>query len=317
MNVFVAGGTGDIGRPVVRRLTARGHRVVATTRAPARVPLLEELGAIPVVVDALDREAVRRAVSEARPEAVVDLLTALPRNGPTRESHLRATNRIRAVAAPILAAAATEAGARVFAGESIVFVYGYGDRGPTPVTEEQPVADPEAEHPSVRDALRALGIKERSIRQAGPAGVVLRYGLFYGPEAGGIAFMLTMLRRRLLGMPGGGSGVASWIHLEDAAEATVAALERGQAGTFNVVDDEPVSFRTFIEELARRAGTPRPYPVPAWLARPLFPYPALFMSGMRLPVSNEAARRHLDWRPAFPTYREGLADVVGATGVRR
>lgn len=312
MRVFVAGGTGDIGRPVLRRLAARGHRVTATTRDPARAPVLEGLGAEPVVLDALDRDAVRRAVSEARPEAVLDLLTALPRNGPTRASHLRATNRVRAVGAPFLAAAAAESGARVLVGESIIFAYGYGDRGPAPLTEADRIADPQAEHPSVREALRALAAKERAIREAGPASVVLRYGVFYGPTAGGTGFMLRMLRRRLLGLPGGGRGVASWIHLEDAAEATVAAMERGEPGTFNVVDDEPVTFRAFIEELARLAGAPPPYPVPAWLARPMFPYPALFMSRMRLPVSNQKAREDLGWLPAFPTYREGLADVVAA-----
>jgi nucleoside-diphosphate-sugar epimerase len=309
MRVFLAGATGDVGRPLTRALVAAGHQVTGMTHRPDRRAMLESLGATPAMADALDGPAVRRAVADSRPEAVIDVLTALPRSGPLRSSHLRATNRIRARGSPILIDAARRAGARRLVSESIVYAYGYGDLGPEPITEQHPLYPPGGGIPS---AIEAMRIKEQGTLTAeGLEGIVLRYGAFYGPDVGSTRFMIRAARRRMLALPGGGRGVVSWVHVEDAAAATVAALERGRSGeAYNVVDDVPASFREFADELTRVLGLPRPWSVPAWAARPFASYAADFMARTRVRASNRKAREELGWGPAFPTYREGLAQVA-------
>jgi nucleoside-diphosphate-sugar epimerase len=311
MRILVAGGTGDVGLPLVRRLIAGGHEVVAMSRG-RRSNAAISLGARSVVADALDLGAVRRAVREPEPEAIVDLLTALPRNGPTRPSHLEATNELRRVGSANLYRAAESAGVRRYVAESIVFVYGYEGRDRV-WTESDPVGPATGSASRYSPALEAARGKERLVTEGSVEGVALRFGLLYGPGAGSTLFMARMLGRRMLGLPGGGRGIVPWIHVEDAASAVVAALERGEPGeVINVADDQPASFRAFASELADRIGTPRPYGIPTWLARPFVPYATLFMSGSRLRVSNEKAKNQLGWKPMFPTYREGLGDVAAA-----
>lgn len=315
MRVLVAGATGDVGRPTVRALVRAGHDVHAMTRKASRGRGLEASGAAHVVADALDPGDVRRAVQDAGPDAIVDLLTALPRNGPMRPGDLEATNVIRTRGTGNLLAAASEAGVRRYVAESVCFVYGYGDRGDRALTEDDP-PEPRAA-PEYRPALEAALEKERRVVGEAPTGTVVRFGVFYGPEVGSTAYMARMLRRRMLGLPGGGRAIVPWIHVEDAAAATVAALERGEPGVYNVVDDRPASFRAFAEALAAAAGLPSPYGVPEWLVRPFLPYAARFMSRTRLRVSNGLAKRDLGWSPSFPTYREGVVDVAeGLTGRR-
>jgi nucleoside-diphosphate-sugar epimerase len=314
VRVLVAGATGDVGRPTVRALVRAGHDVHAMTRKASRAGALQAAGAEPIVADALDAGDASRTVADAKPDAVVDLMTALPRNGPMRPSDLDATNVIRTRGTANLLAAAGEAGVQRYVAESVCFVYGYGDRGSRPLTEDDP---PESEAAAAyRPALEAALEKERRVTEGAPSGCVVRYGVFYGPDVGSTRYMARMLRRRMLGLPGGGHGVVPWIHVEDAAAATVAAVERGRSGAvYNVVDDRAASFREFAEALAAATGLPRPYGVPRWLVRPFLPYVAVFMSSTRLRVSNERAKRDLAWAPSFPTYREGVVDVAaGLTG---
>ena len=312
MRVLVAGGTGAIGRPLVRKLVDAGHEVTATTRHAARGAAIEAAGARAAVADALDAEAVRRVTAEVRPEVVVDVLTALPPRGPIRARDFVATNRLRTRGTRNVLDAAVEAGALRYVAESVVFGYPPSE---TPVDESTPLLDPSVLPEGIADGFRAAAAKERRVldaaREGRIEGIVLRYGAFYGPEAGTVQYLVKMARRRLLALPAGGPGVIPWIHVEDAAAATVAAVERGRSGEiYNVVDDGEVSFGALTTELTRRLGLPGPRSIPVWLVRPFAPYGAMLMVQARVRVSNAKAKRELGWSPAFPTYREGLADVA-------
>jgi nucleoside-diphosphate-sugar epimerase len=203
--------------------------------------------------------------------------------------------------------------ARRIVGESFVSVYGYGDLGAQPRTEDDlpPLHEKDTDLRSIVEALRSL---EQQLLSAGEQGlieaVVLRYGMFYGPENPSTQSMLGMLRRRRLPLPRGAEDLAPFIHIDDAVSAAVAALERGRPGAiYNIVDDEPVSFSEFLRAAARAIGAPRPFTAPRWLIRMAAPM-ALTMSGTRLPVANARARRELSWRPQLPSYREGLLQVA-------
>jgi nucleoside-diphosphate-sugar epimerase len=313
MKVFVAGATGAIGASVVGELVKRGHEVTGLTRSASKQPLLEQLGASATVADALDPTGLAAAVREGAPEGVVSLLTSLPRNGPTRVSHLEPTNRLREDGTRNLLAAATAARARRFVGESIVFIYGYGDLAPGPVTEERP---PGVErHPGLQSAINAIVSSERQIQDATEQGhiegVRLRFGMYQGVAAPSSRYMFRMAGRRMLPVIGTGRALHPWIELTDAARAVADALDRAQPGSvFNVVDDEPVEFRDYAAELARLAGAKPPLSVPYQLSRLAIPYGAMFLSRPRLPVSNQHLKRELGWRPRFPTYREALAPLA-------
>jgi len=304
VKVLVAGGSGMIGRPLVRRLVAAGHDVHAMTRSAAKREGIEELGARVVVADALDPGAVRAAVEGTRPEAIVHQLTALPPAGPTRLSHMETTNRLRTEGTDHLVDAAYACGVRRIVGQSIVFLYGYRDHGTRRIDESHP---PEVGGRFDRVLAPLRHLENRLLGTEGLEGVALRYGVFYSADSPSVRYMVRMLRRRLMRLPGGGSGVCPFIHLEDAAEATVRALEDAPAGrVYNVVDDEPASWRNFVEEVARLHGTPPPGSIPLGIARLVLPYAAHFMARVHLPVSNARAREELGWSPGHPTYREGL-----------
>ncbi len=307
MRILVAGATGTLGVPLVRALLRAGHEVVGLARTPSRQAAIEALGATAVVADALDAGGLEAAARRAAPEAVVHALSALPRGGPTKASDLEATNLLRVTGTANLLAAAVAAGARRLVAESMVFAYGYGDFGTEPLTEDVPLAPPD---PAVAAAVEALRRLERQVLRAERIeGVALRYGLFYGAGTGSTRAMVARLRRRMLPLPGGGHGIGSWIHVHDAATATVAALQRGRPGAvYNVVDDRPVAWRDFARELARVTGAPAPASLPLWLCRLVAPYGTRFLA-TRLPVSNARARQELAWTPAFPTYRDGLAGI--------
>jgi 2-alkyl-3-oxoalkanoate reductase len=281
MKVFVAGASGTIGAVVVGELVRRGHEVTGLTRAASKRPLIEQLGATPVVANALDRTGIAVAVRAAAPEGVVALLTSLPHNGPTRISHLEPTNRLREEGTRNVLAAATAAGARRFVGESIVFIYGYGDLSPGPVTEAQPPG--KDSNPGLQRAIDAIVSCERQVRDANEQGhvegVCLRFGMYHGAGAPSSRYMFRMARRRMLPVIGGGRALHPWIELTDAARAVADALERAEPGSvYNVVDDQPVEFRGYAGELARLAGAKPPLRVPYALARLAVPYGAMFLS---------------------------------------
>jgi len=299
MNVFIAGGSGAIGVPLIRVLIAGGHQVTALTRSTAKADRLRTLGATPAIADALDMEALRRVVVAARPMHVVHQLTALPKGGPRSARDLEPTNRLRIDGTRNLLEASLAAGARRLVVGSFAPL---GDIR----TEDLP--------PEVRPAADAVRAMESQALEASRSGqieaVVLRYGLFYGPDTASTAQMIAMARRRMLPRIKDDRSLLPWIHIDDAARATVAALDAGQPGTiYDIVDDRPVSFSEIVDTLASAAGAPRPIAIPAWLLRLAMPYMA-GMIGLRAPLSNGKATRDLGWRPAFPTVAEGLAQTL-------
>lgn len=310
MRVFLAGATGAIGRPLVRMLVADGHEVTGMTRSPAKAEGLRAAGARPVVADALDRPAVMRAVGEARPEAVIHQLTAIPaRIDPRKvERDFALTNRLRTEGTRILVDAARAAGAERVIAQSIVLVYAPGPPG-TVHTESDPVnAKPHDGYTHTGGALVEL---ERQVLGAG--GQVLRYGYFYGPATsvsptGAIG---TDVKRRRLPVIGGGTGVWSFIHVEDAARATVAALAHPAAGAYNIVDDEPAPVAEWIPALAEALGAPRPLRIPTWLARPLAGGYGIETMTRAQGASNALAKRELAWQPSYPSWREGFRHGLG------
>ncbi len=298
MNVFLAGGSGAIGVPLARALVAAGHQVTALTRSATSEPRLRALGATPAVADALDTEALRRVVVAARPSHVIHQLTALPKAGPRSARDLGPTNRLRIEGTRNLLAAAVAAGAKRFVGGSFALM-----------AAERPSGIP-AEAQEAADAVRSM---ESQILDASARGliegIVLRYGLFYGPENGMTDQLILLARRRLLPAVRGDRGLLPFIHLEDAASATMAALERGPAGSvYDIVDDRASSMSELALAIAESVGAPRPITVPSWLPRLLSPYMARMMA-IRMPLSNEKARVELGWRPSYPTIQEGLAQI--------
>jgi 2-alkyl-3-oxoalkanoate reductase len=316
MKVFVAGASGTIGTAVVVELIRRGHEVTGLTRKASRRPLIERLGASSAVADALDPTGVAAALRDAAPEGVVSLLTALPPNGPTRIGHLEPTNRLREEGTRNVLAAATAAGARRFVGESIVFIYGYGDLTPGPLSEAQPPG--QERHRGLQRAIDAIVSGERQVQEATQRGriegVCLRFGMYQGAAAPTSRFMFRMASRRMLPVIGGGRALHPWVEITDAARAVADALDRAEpSSVYNVVDDEPVEGRDYATEMARLAGAKPPLHLPYALARVAMPYGAMVLSRPRLPVSNERLKRDLGWCPQFPTYREALLPLSAGT----
>jgi nucleoside-diphosphate-sugar epimerase len=226
---------------------------------------------------------------------------------------MNATNELREVGTKNLVAAAAAHGTRRFVVESMIFGYGYGDRGSEPLSEDTPFGAPVPEKKLIAP-LRALADMEELVLSATARGafegVVLRLGLFYGPGVGSTDFMISMLRRRLMFLPGGGQGKLSWIHVEDGASAVVTALETATPGAvFNVVDDEPASFATMTYEMSRVLQLPKPKSMPVALARIGSSYAAL-MAQTDLRASNARIKRELGWEPRYSTYREGIASIA-------
>jgi nucleoside-diphosphate-sugar epimerase len=298
MNVFIAGGSGAIGLPLVRTLVAGGHQVTASTRSSANASTLKSLGATPVIVDALDADALTRAVAAAQPTHVVHQLTALPKGGPRRARDLIPTNRLRIDGTRNLLAAAIAAGARRFVGGSFALIGGSSSDVPAAVQD-------------AADAVRSMESQILDASRAGAIdGIVLRYGMFYGPESASTIEMMAMARRRLLPRIRGDRSLLPCIHLDDAASATVAALERAPAGSsYDIVDDEPVSFSAIAQAVAEAAGAPIPIALPLWVPRLVAPYMARIVA-LRLPLSNARARMELGWQPLYPTIRQGLRPLA-------
>ena len=314
MRVFVAGGTGAIGRPLLAALRAAGHEPTVMTRSAQRAGALREEDVDAVVADAFDAEAVRAAIVAARPEVVVHQLTALPdRLDPRRYAELLGpTNRLRRETIGTFARAAREAGARRLIAQSVAFMLrpegGWVKDETAPLWTDAPGG--------LHDAVDALAAMEgTTLGTEGLEGVVLRYGYFYGPGTsyapGG--YFAEEVRRRRFPVVGDGSGRFSFVHVDDAAAATVLALDRGGPGVFHVTDDEPAPAREWVPALAAAMGAKAPRRVPLWLARLAAGPVAAGMVSLR-GASNAKARRELGFAPAFATYREGFPAVFGGAG---
>jgi len=305
MRIFLAGATGALGTQLLPLLLASGHQVTATTRSAAKAGALRDAGADPVVVDALDRDAVVAAVTAARPDAIVHQLTALTGLSDLRDfdAAFAATNRLRNEATEHLLEGARAAGTRRFVAQS----YGgwpYARTG-GPVKSEDDPLDPEPP-PSMRATLTAIQRLEALVTEAG--GIVLRYGGFYGPGtsiAPG-AEQVELVRKRRFPLVGGAGGIWSFVHIADAASATLAALEHGAPGIYNVVDDDPAPAREWLPALATAAGAPPPRRIPRWLARIAAGGAITTMMTESRGASNAKARSELGWTPAHPSWRQGF-----------
>jgi nucleoside-diphosphate-sugar epimerase len=309
MRIFVAGASGAIGRPLVRQLLAAGHEVTGMTRRPQRAEEIRAAGAEAVVCDVFDAEALREAVVAAAPEAVVHVLTALPQRYNPKSDYLAATNRIRVEGTRNLIAAARAAGVRRLVGESIAFAY--RPQGSWVKAEEEPLFTEAPGRFGV--AFEAIAELERQVLGAeGIEGVGLRYGWLYGP---GTYYdrgeqQAEEVGKRRLPIVGKGTGTFSFVHVEDAASATVAALEQGAPGTYNVVDDEPAPLREWVPVYAEALGAKPPRRVPVWLAS-LVAGKDVAASAVGLRgADNAKARRELGWEPAYPSWRQGFADTL-------
>ncbi|HEY3759726.1 MAG TPA: NAD(P)-dependent oxidoreductase [Solirubrobacteraceae bacterium] len=312
MRVFLAGATGAIGRQLVPLLLADGHQVTGMTRSPQRARELQTAGAEAVIADALEREAVHAAVVQARPEAVIHQLTAIPAliDPRTIARDFVLTNRLRSEGTRHLVAAAQAAGAQRFIAQSIAFAYAPGPPGTTH-DERDPLLSEQQAPKSFKGAARALGELEQAV--LGANGTVLRYGYFYGP-GNSIARDGTLaaeLQRRRVPVVGGGRGVWSFIHIADAARATVAALTHNGPAVFNIVDDEPAPVAEWLPALAQALGAPRPWRVPTFIARPLAGNYGIETMTRAQGASNELAKRELGWQPRYASWREGFRDGLG------
>ncbi len=307
MKVFVAGATGAIGRPLVRQLVAAGHDVAALSRSERSAERLRELDAEPIMGDALDAAAVDAAVARARPAAIVNELTAIPPAIDPRKmaEQFAQTNRLRSEGTANLMAAAEAHGVRRLVSQSVAFAYAQTAPGST-WTEDDPLADAG----ELTDALRSL--ERRTLGSDRVEGVVLRYGFFYGPgtvysTAGSSA---ELVRKRRFPLIGKSEGIWPLIHVDDAAAATVAALDRGAPGVYNVVDDEPARFGDWLPAFADAIGAKPPRRVPRWLARIATGPEAVRFATELQPVSNDKAKRELAWQPRHPSWRQGFRKAL-------
>jgi nucleoside-diphosphate-sugar epimerase len=303
MRVFVAGATGALGRHLVPGLVAEGHQVTATTRTPGKVAQLRAAGAEPVVVDGLDREAVMAAVRAAAPEVIVHQMTALTGLRSLRkvDQVFAATNELRTRGTDNLLAAAARAGTRRVIAQGNNLVY---ERSGGPVkTEEDPLAS-RPPGPSSARTLAAIKHVETTVPLEAPEGIVLRYGGFYGPGVSDP--LLDSVRKRQVPVIGGGTGIWSFIEITDAAAATLAAVDRGAPGVYNVVDSDPAPVAEWLPYLAEVAGAKPPLRMPAWLGRLLAGAFVVALMTSARGSSNEKARKELGWEPRYASWREGF-----------
>jgi nucleoside-diphosphate-sugar epimerase len=303
MRLLVAGATGAVGRPLVRQLVERGHEVVATTRSPQKLDALRKAGARPIVLDGLDRDAVARAVADARPEAIIHQMTALSATPDFKhfDRWFAVTNELRTRGTDNLLAAARATRVRLFIAQGYTGWNNSRGQGKLSTEDDPPDPHPPSAQARTMEALRYL---ERVVLDAPLTGVVLRYGNLYGPHASDA--MLAMVRKRMVPIVGNGSGVWSWLHVDDAAAAAVAALERGSRGVYNVVDDEPAPACQWLPWLAQAVGAKPPFHLPAWIARFFIGDAGVrFMTEGR-GASNAKAKRELRLQLTWPTWRDGF-----------
>jgi len=301
MKVLIAGASGAIGMPLVRRLRASSHEVVALHRDPEAHHRLAAAGTTPVRADVLDQCALLRALDGDRVDAVISQLTSL-KKVPMRHRDMAMTDRLRDEGTRNLRAAAEQAGALRFLTQSFVFGYGYGNWHRRVLTESDRFAPPgKGRFEAHLAAMRAN--EEQALRAETMAGIALRYGLLYGPGPAGDALVEALRRRRLPAVRH--PDVEPWLYIDDAVSATLAALEHGEGGTaYNIVDDEPVSMSRLAIALADAIGLPKPPTVPAWMLAAAPYAKAVALGGLR--ISNAKAKRELSWMPDVPTYQEGV-----------
>jgi nucleoside-diphosphate-sugar epimerase len=320
MKIFVAGATGVLGRVLVPLLVARGHDVVGMTKSPSKEDLVRGLGARPVVADALDPDAVAQAVAFAEPEVIVHELTALSgpmgirdARHPDRSAAATMTNRLRTEATDHLLAAGRAVGARRFVAQSFG-AFRFARTGGPVLTE----ADPLDPNPPAALQVPLTGILhlERAVTTIEWGdGLALRYGGFYGPgtaiSSARDAQMAAPVRKRRFPIVGDGGGVFSHVHIDDAAAATVAALDHGEPGIYNIVDDEPAPVREWLPVLASALGAKPPRHIPRWLGRLAAGEAATLVMTEVVGASNEKAKRELGWQLRYPSWRQGFVEGLG------
>jgi nucleoside-diphosphate-sugar epimerase len=311
MHVFLAGATGVIGRPLLRRLLEGGHRVTALTRSGDRAATLKQAGAEPLVGDVFERERLITAMVQARPDAVVHQLTALPPRLHPRKIRrdLAATNRIRSEGTANLMVAAIESGASHFIAQSIAFAHRPEGEGLKTETDPLYLDAPRSFGPMI-EAIQAL--EQTTCGGDGLCGTVLRYGAFYGS---GTAYapdgsVTGEIARRRVPIVGAGNGLWPFIHVDDAVTATIVALEAKQAGIYHIVDDEPASSREWIPHAARVIGAKPPFRVPRWLGWLGAGVYGNYMMCDQRGISNARAKTRLGWRPSWPSWRDGFAETM-------
>ncbi len=306
MRVFVAGATGVIGRRLLPALRTAGHEPIAMTRSPEKAAALSMQGVETVVCDAYDADGLMRAVTDARPDQIVHALTDLPEEINMRrfERDVQSTGRLRKEGTRNLLAAARAAGVRRIVAESIAFIY--APEGDWVKDEDAPLAT--ATLPSAAEPISDL---ERQVLQAG--GIVLRYGQLYGPGTGFAkdGSWAANLRRRRLPIVGAGSGTFSFLHVDDAASATIAALGRDGPATYNVVDDDPAPIHEWVPVYARAVQAPAPWRAPAWVGRLAAGRIAVEMMNELRGASNVRIKRELGWEPKYASWREGFQTALG------
>jgi nucleoside-diphosphate-sugar epimerase len=300
MRVLLVGASGAIGTRLVPQLIEHGHEVVGTVRSPANAERVRALGAKPVVLDLLDPQAVRKTVIEAEPEAIVHEATALGDAvwGRNFDKVFAGTNALRTNGTDALLAAARDAGVRRFVAQSFAS-YRYLREGGPVKTEDDPL-DP-TPPANARESWAAMDYLDRKVTEAG--GIILRYGVFYGAANDGL---IGPVRKRQYPIVGDGGGFTSWIHLDDAAAATVLALEHDRAAIYNVVDDEPAPVREWLPVVAQALGAKPPRRFPTWLARLFAGEAAVVMGTTARGASNAKAKRELGWTPRYPSWRYGF-----------
>jgi nucleoside-diphosphate-sugar epimerase len=312
VKVFLAGATGVLGRRLIPKLRHGGHTVVGMTRSAARADALRAAGAEPVVCDVFDADALRDSVAAAAPEVVIHELTDLPPNLDPRkmEEQAAGNDRIRAEGTRNLVAASVAAGARRIVAQSIAFAY--APTGGPVKAEDDPLFD-DAPWPWSR-SVEALHELERAVTATeGIEGLALRYGFFYGPGSGYASdgYYAREVHRRRFPIIGSGAGVFSFIHVDDAADATVAALERGRPGIYNVVDDDPAPAREWLPTYAEALGAKKPFRLPKLIARIVAGAYTTQMATELRGASNEKAKRELGWQPRYSSWRQGFREALG------
>jgi nucleoside-diphosphate-sugar epimerase len=313
MKVFLAGATGAVGKPLIPALLTRGHEVTAMTRSRDKADSLRALGANPAVADGLDPAAVMQAVKEAQPEVIVHQMTALAsaKSFKKFDKEFAVTNKLRTEGIDNLVAAARATGVRRLVAQS----YGnwnYERAGDSPKTELDPL-DP-SPPANQRESLEAIRYLERTLAETdGLEGVALRVGNFYGPGTGFAldGDLVELVRKRKLPIVGDGAGVWSFIHVDDVATATIAALDRGEPGVYNVSDDDPAPVSVWLPELAEAVGAKPPRHVPVWLGRIATGEVGVSMMTQIRGTSNAKAKRELDWSPAYKSWRQGFRTGLG------
>jgi nucleoside-diphosphate-sugar epimerase len=308
MRVFVAGASGAIGTRLVSQLMDRGHEVIGTHRSPTGAEHVRALGAEPVALDLLDPRAVREAVLKAEPDAIVHEATALTgvRFSRNLDRSFAQTNRLRTEGIDALLAAARDADVRRFVAQSFASMRYAREGGPVK-TEDDPL-DPNT-LPGMHEGDAAMRYLDKSVTDAG--GIALRYGIFYGASNDGL---VEPVRKRQFPIVGEGSGLSSFIHLDDAAAATVLALERGEAGIYNIVDDDPAPAREWLPVLAEVLGAKPPRRVPRWLARLFAGQIAVMLGTEARGASNAKAKRELGWELRYPSWRQGFVAAYASPG---